>query len=168
MKTNPKTATEFLTAKVFTQQSIVHILSYWHFIGKKIVFTNGCFDILHKGHVAYLAEAKALGDVLVLGLNSDSSTKKLKGEGRPVNDEEARAFVLAGLAAVDAVIVFEEETPFELIKFIQPDFLVKGGDYKPEQIAGHDIVTANGGKVVIIPFVDGFSTTGTIKKMAGK
>lgn len=151
--------------KIFTRDSIKHTLNYWHFMGKKIVFTNGCFDILHKGHVAYLTEAKSLGDILILGLNSNSSVKKLKGEGRPVNDENARAFVLAGLAAIDAVIIFEEDTPYDLIKYIQPHVLVKGGDYKPEQIAGHDLVEASGGKVVIIPFVQGFSTTATINKM---
>lgn len=154
-----------LERKIFTRESVKHTLNYWHFMGKKIVFTNGCFDILHKGHVAYLTEAEALGDVLILGLNSNSSVKKLKGESRPVNDENARAFVLAGLAAIDAVIIFEEDTPYDLIKFIQPHVLVKGGDYKPEQIAGHDLVEASGGKVVIIPFVEGFSTSGVIRKM---
>ncbi|HNR18729.1 MAG TPA: D-glycero-beta-D-manno-heptose 1-phosphate adenylyltransferase [Bacteroidia bacterium] len=154
-----------LERKIFTRESVKHTLNYWHFMGKKIVFTNGCFDILHKGHVAYLTEAKALGDVLIMGLNSNSSVKKLKGESRPVNDENARAFVLAGLAGIDAVIIFEEDTPYDLIKFIQPHVLVKGGDYKPEQIAGHDLVEASGGKVVIIPFFQGFSTSGVIRKM---
>ena len=133
--------------------------------GKKIVFTNGCFDILHRGHVEYLAKAAAFGDVMVVGLNTDASVKRLKGPSRPVNDEYARAFVLAGLEFVSAVVLFDEDTPYNLIKKVQPDFLVKGSDYKPENIVGYDIVTAKGGKVVTVDLVEGYSTTKTIEKM---
>lgn len=134
--------------------------------GKKIVFTNGCFDILHRGHVEYLSKAAAFGDVMVIGLNTDASVKRLKGPSRPVNDEYARAFVLAGLEFVSAVVLFDEDTPYDLIKKVQPDFLVKGSDYKPENIVGYDIVTAKGGKVVAVDLVEGFSTTKTIEKMS--
>ncbi len=134
--------------------------------GKRIVFTNGCFDILHRGHVEYLSKAAAFGDVMVVGLNTDASVKRLKGPSRPVNDEYARAFVLAGLEFVSAVVLFDEDTPYNLIKKVQPDFLVKGSDYKPENIVGYDIVTAKGGKVVTVDLVEGFSTTKTIEKMS--
>lgn len=127
--------------------------------GLKVVFTNGCFDILHRGHVEYLSKAADMGDVLVVGLNTDVSVKRLKGEGRPFNNEEARALVLASLCFVDAVVLFDEDTPYELIKAIRPDVLVKGSDYKPEEIVGHDIVTSYGGKVVTVPLVEGYSTT---------
>lgn len=133
--------------------------------GKKIVFSNGCFDILHRGHVEYLSKAAAFGDVMVVGLNTDASVKHLKGPSRPVNDEYARAFVLAGLEFVSAVVLFDEDTPYNLIKKVQPDFLVKGSDYKPENIVGYDVVMAKGGKVVTVDLVEGFSTTGIIKKM---
>lgn len=133
--------------------------------GKKIVFSNGCFDILHRGHVEYLAQAADFGDVLVIGLNSDASVKRLKGPSRPINDERARAIVLAGLSFVDAVVLFEEDTPYNLIKKVEPDVLIKGGDYKVEDIVGYDIVTARGGKVVTIDLVEGYSTTKTVEKM---
>lgn len=132
---------------------------------KRIVFTNGCFDILHKGHVAYLNEAKALGDLLVLGLNSDASVKRLKGSERPINQENDRKFVLENLKAVDFVEIFTEDTPYELIKKIQPDVLVKGGDWPVEKIVGHDIVFAKGGNVYSLNFVDGYSTTNIIHKI---
>ncbi len=132
---------------------------------KKVVFTNGCFDILHRGHVAYLNEAKTLGDVLVLGLNSDASVKRLKGESRPVNSQQDRKFVLENLKAIDYVFIFEEDTPYNLIKKIQPDVLVKGGDWKAEDIVGSDIVLAKGGEVKSLNFVNGFSTTSTIEKI---
>lgn len=132
---------------------------------KKVVFTNGCFDILHRGHVTYLNEAKAQGDILVLGLNSDASVKRLKGETRPVNNEQDRKFLLENLRCIDFVYIFEEDTPYNLIKEIQPDVLVKGGDWKPEDIVGSDIVQANGGEVKSLNFVDGFSTTSTIEKI---
>ncbi|HTZ17768.1 MAG TPA: D-glycero-beta-D-manno-heptose 1-phosphate adenylyltransferase [Dissulfurispiraceae bacterium] len=128
--------------------------------GKRIVFTNGCFDILHAGHVRYLREARTLGDVLVIGLNSDASVRRLK-HGRPVNPEEQRAEVLAALQSVDYVIIFNEDTPYELIKSLMPDVLVKGGDWKKEDIVGTDIVS----EVQSLPFVDGISTTQIIKKI---
>ena len=133
--------------------------------GKKVVFTNGCFDILHRGHVSYLNEAKSLGDVLVIGLNSDASVKRLKGESRPVNSEQDRKFVLENLKAVDYVFIFEQDTPLELIQQVKPDVLVKGGDWKPEQIVGSDFVLQNGGQVKSLNFIDGFSTTSTIEKI---
>ena len=133
--------------------------------GLKIVFTNGCFDLLHRGHVEYLAKAADKGDVLVVGLNTDASVRRLKGEGRPINDEIARATVLASLNCVDAVVLFDEDTPYELIKAVRPDVLVKGADYKPEEIVGYDIVTSYGGKVETVALVEGYSTTGIIKSL---
>jgi rfaE bifunctional protein nucleotidyltransferase chain/domain len=134
--------------------------------GLTIVFTNGVFDILHRGHVEYLNEAKALGDILIVGLNSDKSVKRIKGKDRPVNKEKDRAFVLANLMAVDAVAIFEEDTPYELIKEILPNILVKGGDWKPKNIVGSDIVLATKGKVLSLKYVDNYSTTKIIKKIS--
>lgn len=131
---------------------------------KKIVFTNGCFDILHRGHVAYLNEAKNLGDILIVGLNSDASVKRLKGEMRPINKEQDRKFVLENLKSVDFVEIFNEDTPYNLIDSIKPNILVKGGDWKPDQIVGSDIVLKSGGQVRSLQFIDGFSTTKTIEK----
>lgn len=133
--------------------------------GKKIVFTNGCFDILHAGHVTYLNEAKSLGDLLVVGLNSDASVKRLKGESRPINNEEERKFLLENLKAVDCVEIFEDDTPLNLIKEIKPSLLVKGGDWEISQIVGSDFVISNGGEVKSLKFVDGLSTTGTIERI---
>ena len=127
----------------------------------KIVFTNGCFDILHRGHVEYLQNAKELGDLLILGLNSDSSVKRLKGEGRPINKEEDRAIVLSALECIDYITIFEEDTPLELIKIVKPDILVKGGDYKIENVIGREYAK----ETVLIDFVDGYSTTKTIKNI---
>lgn len=138
----------------------------WRAAGKKIAFTNGCFDILHAGHIASLVEAAQQGDVLVVALNSDESVKKLKGPARPLNDEVARATVMAALGVVDAVIIFSEPTPLELIIALKPDVLVKGGDYKVEDIAGAKEVIETGGRVVINPIVEGFSTTAIINKMS--
>lgn len=132
---------------------------------QKIVFTNGCFDVLHYGHVHYLAQARQLGDLLVVGLNSDASVRRLKGESRPVNPEQARAFVLAALEMVDYVCLFEEDTPYELIAAVKPDVLVKGGDYAVDNIVGSDIVKGRDGKVVVLPFVEGFSSSSIIKKL---
>jgi rfaE bifunctional protein nucleotidyltransferase chain/domain len=130
-----------------------------------VVFTNGCFDILHRGHIEYLNQAKALGKYLIIGLNSDSSVKKLKGEDRPVNNETDRAFVLGNLKCVDAVIIFGEETPYDLIKDVKPDYLVKGGDWKEDQIVGSDIVKGYGGKVISLKFVDSYSTSNIIERI---
>jgi rfaE bifunctional protein nucleotidyltransferase chain/domain len=133
--------------------------------GQKVVFTNGCFDILHAGHVSYLAEAAALGDILVVGLNSDASVKRLKGQSRPVNKQQDRAKVLLALRAVDYVVIFEEDTPLELIKAIQPDVLVKGGDWQPKEIVGADIVLANNGIVQSLSFSPGLSSSAIIAKI---
>jgi D-glycero-beta-D-manno-heptose 1-phosphate adenylyltransferase len=137
----------------------------WKSKGYKIVFTNGCFDLLHYGHIHYLAEARDLGDKLVIGLNSAASVRRLKGINRPINDELTRQHLLAALAFVDAVVVFEEDTPYDLIKIIEPDILVKGGDWQPSQIVGSDIVLANGGEVKSLPFIEGYSTTNIEKKI---
>ena len=139
-------------------------LAQWRVLNKSIAFTNGCFDILHAGHIAALTEAASHADFLVVGLNADNSVKKLKGENRPVNDEQARSVLLASLSMVDAVVIFPEDTPLELIKAIAPDVLVKGGDYKVEDIAGAKEVIAAGGKVIINPILPGFSTTSIINK----
>jgi len=135
--------------------------------GKRIVFTNGCFDILHKGHVSYLNEARKLGDLLVIGLNSDASVKRLKGPERPINNEKDRQFVLGNLRAVDFVEIFEEDTPLSLILKIKPNILVKGGDWKIDQIVGAKEVIASGGEVFSLNFVDGYSTTSIITKIQG-
>jgi D-beta-D-heptose 7-phosphate kinase/D-beta-D-heptose 1-phosphate adenosyltransferase len=133
--------------------------------GERVVFTNGCFDLLHAGHVAYLEEAAALGDRLVVAVNDDGSVRRLKGAGRPVNGLEQRMAVLAGLAAVDWVVPFSEDTPARLIERLRPDVLAKGGDYAPGEIAGHDAVTAAGGEVVVLPFREGCSSTGIMEQI---
>lgn len=135
---------------------------------QKIVFTNGCFDVLHFGHVHYLLEARKLGDILVVGLNSDDSVRRLKGPARPINGEKERAFVLAALGCVDYVVLFEEDTPENLIKAVRPDVLVKGGDYALDQIVGADFVRQNGGSVTTIPFVEGYSSTYIIEQLKTK
>ena len=151
--------------KIVTAESIQSLLSGWRKNNFKVVFTNGCFDILHLGHVDYLEKASALGNRMVLGLNTDNSVKRLKGPERPVNNEYARARILAALEFVHAVILFDEETPYELIGIVKPDILVKGNDYTPDNIVGADIVLANGGSVKTIPLVEGYSTTGIISKL---
>jgi rfaE bifunctional protein nucleotidyltransferase chain/domain len=152
--------------KIFpSKQDFANNLQTWKSENKKVVFTNGCFDILHRGHADYLAKAATLGDMLILGLNTDKSIRKLKGNARPVVDEYSRAFLLASFFFVDAVILFDEDTPFNLINFIQPDTLVKGSDYKEENIVGADIVKGKGGKIITIDFVPGFSTTEIIEKI---
>lgn len=151
--------------KLLSREALETKLAEWRSAGETIVFTNGCFDILHRGHVEYLAQAADLGDKLIIGLNTDVSVKRLKGESRPVNDEKSRALLLSALQFVDAVVFFDEDTPYELIKQVQPDILVKGNDYKPEEIVGYDIVTAKGGKVLTIDLVEGFSTTNIIKRL---
>jgi len=134
---------------------------------KTIAFTNGVFDILHEGHIAVLSEAASFADVLIVGVNSDVSVKKLKGEGRPVNNEYSRALIIASLIMVDAVVIFNEETPLELIKIIKPDVLIKGGDYTRETMVGSKEVLENGGRIEIIPIKEGFSTTGIIRRIGG-
>jgi rfaE bifunctional protein nucleotidyltransferase chain/domain len=158
---------EILSSKIFLSkddENLKRKLAFWQFKGQKIVFTNGCFDILHRGHAEYLAKASDLGHVLVVGLNSDASVKRLKGQSRPVQDEYTRALLLASLQVVEAVVLFEEDTPASLIEVIKPSVLVKGGDYKPEEIAGAEFVTKNGGTVEIIPLTEGFSTSNIVEK----
>lgn len=143
-------------------ESKIITISKWKEIRNEeynVVFTNGCFDVLHRGHITYLAEARDLGDCLVVGLNSDASVKRLKGENRPINNEKDRALLLAALSFVDYIIIFEEDTPKNLIEQVQPDILVKGGDYKIEDIVGADFVQSHGGEVLTIEFVDGYSST---------
>jgi D-beta-D-heptose 7-phosphate kinase/D-beta-D-heptose 1-phosphate adenosyltransferase len=157
---------DLIQKKIISQEEATRFSASFRMFGKKVVFTNGCFDILHRGHADYLARARNLGQALFVGLNSDDSVKRLgKGEGRPVQKQEDRAFLLASLICVDYVVIFDEDTPEELIKKIQPDVLVKGGDYTPDQIAGADFVTSYGGRVEIIPLVEGYSTTSIIKKI---
>lgn len=147
------------------RNSLQNTLSQWRFQNEKIVFTNGCFDILHRGHIEYLARAASFGTKLIIGLNTDASVKRLKGETRPVNNQEARAMLLSSLFFTDKIIFFEEDTPLELIRFIQPDILVKGADYKVENIVGYDIVKARGGEVVTIDLTQGYSTTSILSKL---
>ena len=155
---------DIISQRNFTPSAIVQRVAQRRVQDKKIAFTKGVFDILHKGHIFSLSQAAAEADYLIVGLNSDASVKRLKGETRPVNDQQSRALILASLIMIDAVVVFEEDTPLELIKSIMPDVLVKGGDYAIEQIAGAKEVIANGGRVVINPIIEGFSTTGIIDK----
>ncbi len=154
-----------LQTKILPLSELLQQAAAWRAAGKTIVFTNGCFDILHAGHIASLAEAASHGDVLVVALNADASVKKLKGESRPLNNEQARATVMAALSMVDAVTVFAEDTPRELIVALMPNVLVKGGDYTVEQIAGAKEVIQNGGRVVINPILPGYSTTSILRKM---
>ncbi len=135
------------------------LIHQWKKEGFKIVFTNGCFDLIHIGHVLYLEDAKSLGDKLIVGLNSDTSVSRLKGAHRPIKDEFNRSHILAALASVDAVIIFENDDPLELIKLISPEILVKGGDWRPDQIVGSDFVLSHGGEVRSLRFVEGYSTT---------
>jgi rfaE bifunctional protein nucleotidyltransferase chain/domain len=148
-----------------TLHELMMVASIWRLKSETIVFTNGCFDILHRGHVQYLSQAAALGDRLVVGLNSDQSVAGLKGPSRPLNPASDRAAILAALHCVAAVVVFEQDTPVEIIRKLKPDILVKGGDYAINQIAGADIVQANAGKVVTLPFLEGYGTTGLIERL---
>lgn len=157
-----------LQQKIQTLETIPHTLAQWRAAGQRIVFTNGCFDLLHYGHLHYLAQARDLADRLVVGLNSTTSVRRLKGPHRPINDELTRTHLLAALEVVDAVVVFEDDTPLELIKIVQPEILVKGGDWKPEQIVGSEIVLARGGQVLSLPFVEGYSTTNIEQKILGR
>lgn len=156
-----------LKDRIFSREGIMQEAIRLRLKSKTIAFTNGVFDILHEGHIAVLAEAASFADVLIVGINSDASVKKLKGEGRPVNGEDSRALIIASLIMVDAVVIFNEETPIEIIKIIQPDVLVKGGDYSLETIVGAQEVLDNGGKVEIIPLREGFSTTNIINRIGG-
>jgi D-glycero-beta-D-manno-heptose 1-phosphate adenylyltransferase len=151
-----------------TDEAFHRLIAYWQFKGLKVVFTNGCFDILHLGHIDYLSKAAQLGDVLVVGLNTDASVKRLKGENRPIQDETSRAMILASIRFVDAVVFFGEETPLELIRAVQPDVLVKGADYRPEEIVGYEVVTAKGGEIDTISYLEGYSTTAIEQKIKGE
>jgi rfaE bifunctional protein nucleotidyltransferase chain/domain len=161
------TTPDRILSKILDRDALAKQVSVWQFKGRKIVFTNGCFDILHLGHIDYLSKAADAGDVLVVGVNTDRSVQGLKGAGRPINGQEQRARVLASLFFVDAVVLFDEETPYELIRTAQPDVLVKGADYTPESIVGYDLVTARGGRVITIDLLPGYSTTAIEQKIKG-
>ncbi|QCR24057.1 D-glycero-beta-D-manno-heptose 1-phosphate adenylyltransferase [Pontibacter sp. SGAir0037] len=151
--------------KILSLPQLQNLLGSWRSQGEKIVFTNGCFDLLHLGHVDYLEKARQLGDKLVLGLNTDASISRIKGSDRPLQDEMSRARVMASLLFIDAVVLFDEDTPLELIKAVQPDILVKGDDYSVENIVGHEVVMARGGEVKTVPLVKGYSTTNIVRKI---
>ena len=154
--------------KIISKDKITSVINNLRIKGKKIVFTNGCFDILHSGHIEYLERARALGDILIVGLNSDSSVKRLKGQGRPFNQQKERAKMLASLSSVNLVSIFHEDTPLKLIQNVNPDILTKGGDYSAKEIVGTKFVEENGGYVQILPFVEGISTTEIVKGIVQK
>jgi rfaE bifunctional protein nucleotidyltransferase chain/domain len=154
-----------IKSKIYSLSDLKIQSDKWKENGEKIVFTNGCFDLLHRGHIEVLANTADLGDKLIIGLNSDSSIKELKGENRPIMDEISRAILLASLQFVDAIVFFSEETPYKLIENLVPDILAKGGDYKVTEIAGHAVVLENGGEVILLPFIDGFSSTNIVEKI---
>ena len=158
-------AVQSIPNKIYKTDELIKEVTRLRLKNKKIVFSNGVFDIFHKGHIASLSQAAAEGDVLIIGVNSDASVKRLKGPERPINDENARALILASLVMTDAIVIFEEDTPLEIIKKIMPDVLVKGGDYRIENIAGAKEVIGNGGKVVLAELVEGISTTLIIERM---
>jgi rfaE bifunctional protein nucleotidyltransferase chain/domain len=155
---------DFFSQKIGTAEKAALQVERWQQSGLEVVFTNGCFDLLHWGHLQYLEASRRLGDRLVVGLNSSASVGRLKGSQRPINDEQTRSAILAALSFVDLVVIFEEDTPATLIETLQPDVLVKGGDYQPDQIVGAETVLARGGKVLVLPFVEGYSSTQTIEK----
>jgi rfaE bifunctional protein nucleotidyltransferase chain/domain len=154
-----------LNSKIYNLDALKSQVEQWKIAGNKVVFTNGCFDIIHRGHIEVLARTADLGDKLIIGINSDQSIQKLKGKDRPIIDEQSRAILLAALSFVDAIVLFSEDTPLKLISTLVPDVLAKGGDYEIETIVGHEIVQQNGGKVKLVPFVDGFSSTTIINKI---
>jgi D-glycero-beta-D-manno-heptose 1-phosphate adenylyltransferase len=156
---------ELAKLKILNDDYLNQMLAFWRFKQFKIVFTNGCFDILHLGHIDYLSKARSLGDLLIIGLNTDVSVSRIKGPERPVNDQKARSMLLASMTFVDAIVFFDDDTPYDLIEQIQPHVLVKGTDYKPDDIVGADLVKANGGRVVTIDFLEGYSTSSIIHKL---
>jgi rfaE bifunctional protein nucleotidyltransferase chain/domain len=158
-------AIDTIPNKIYSLSNLLKQLASWRITNKTVAFTNGCFDILHEGHIFSLSQAAKEADYLIVGINSDSSVQALKGPERPINKENSRTLLLSNLAIIDAVIIFDEDTPLQLIKAIMPDVIVKGGDYTVEQVAGSKEVLANGGRVVINPIVDGFSTTGIIQRI---
>jgi D-glycero-beta-D-manno-heptose 1-phosphate adenylyltransferase len=157
--------TDFLHGKIVTLDEASEMAAGWHAAGETVVFTNGCFDLIHRGHIDYLSRAAALGTRLVIGLNSDASVRRLKGDRRPWQDELSRAMILAAMYFVDMVVLFEEDTPLQLIGKVVPDVLVKGSDYRAEEIVGYDIVTESGGKVMTVSYLEGFSTTAIEKRI---
>jgi len=159
---------DIILTKIYTLDKLVRKVNSWRATGGTVSFTNGVFDILHDGHIASLSEAAKEADYLIVGVNSDASVKRLKGPERPVNNEYSRALLLAAMVLVDAVVIFEEDTPLRLISTLLPDVIVKGGDYTLDQIVGAKEVMANGGRVIINPILEGFSTTNIIAKMRGK
>lgn len=160
---------EIIQSKIFKDTpSFLPVLDQWRQNGNTIVFTNGCFDLVHRGHIDSLAKAAEWGDRLIVGLNSDVSVRLLKGENRPLVDQQSRAVLLASMLMVDAVVMFDEETPYQMIQHILPDVLVKGSEYQIEEIAGHDIVLASGGKVIRVELTEGFSTSEIIQKIKNK
>jgi D-glycero-beta-D-manno-heptose 1-phosphate adenylyltransferase len=156
---------ELIESKIYQLEDLQRIINQWQMLSKKVVFTNGCFDLMHKGHNTYLLQAAEFGNKLVVAVNSDISTKKLKGNDRPIIDQYSRAFNLASHTYVDAVILFDEDTPLHLITTLKPNVIAKGGDYTIDTVVGAQEVLAYGGHVEIIPFLEGFSTTGVIKKI---
>ena len=156
---------EKINDKIISLEALKLRVENWKSSSEKIVFTNGCFDILHRGHIDVLAKTADLGDKLIIGLNSDSSIRKLKEDNRPIVDEKSRALLLAAFSFVDAIVLFSEQTPFNLIADIKPDILAKGGDYKITEIVGHEVVQQNGGEVITIPLIEGFSSTNIIDKI---
>lgn len=156
---------ETIKNKIISQDFLPGIVAIWNFKNKRIVFTNGCFDLLHLGHIDYLSKAKDHGDILIVGVNTDDSVRRLKGNSRPLTDEQSRSMIMASLRVVDAVVLFDEDTPYELIKLVQPDVLIKGNDYKPGEVVGYDIVKKKGGEVVTIDLVEGYSTTAIEQKI---
>jgi D-glycero-beta-D-manno-heptose 1-phosphate adenylyltransferase len=156
---------EKMRSKIVGIEEASAMVDIWHYMGLKVVFTNGVFDLIHLGHVDYLSRAASLGHRMIMGVNTDESVRKLKGPSRPVQDEKSRATILASMFFVDAVVLFNEDTPYELIKTLGPDILVKGSDYSVDQIVGADIVTAKGGRVVTMDFVDGYSSTKIIERI---
>lgn len=160
---------QIISNKIYSLDQLKKAIMAWRLKNDTIVFTNGCFDILHLGHIDYLAKAKDLGKRLIVGVNTDSSVKRLgKGNSRPINDEKSRSMIIASLQFVDAVILFDEDTPYELIKAIEPDVLVKGADYTIDRVVGADIVMERGGKVELIEYLEGYSTTNIEKKIKGE
>ena len=156
---------EILNSKILDKERLLVKLTDWKEENKKIVFTNGCFDLIHLGHIEIIARSADLGDILIIGVNTDNSIKKLKGKNRPIVEEISRAKQLAALEFVDAVVLFDQDTPIDLIKMINPNIITKGGDYNTDQVIGNDIVTQNDGEVIIIPLTQGYSTTSILEKI---
>ena len=159
------TKLDIINQKILDKDALIQQLAIWRFLNKKIVFTNGCFDIIHLGHIDYLSKAKDLGDILLIGLNTDDSVKRLKGNNRPIKNQLERSILLASLQFIDGIILFNEDTPYELIKKVKPNILVKGSDYKKEDIVGADIIENTGGDIITIDFLEGYSTTSILDKI---